>query len=78
VEGLVKLKKFAFFFVLTVNLTVSCVKVKNSSLIKLFAVGWMDKKLRISKSLADKLQAKYPNKTLAQIIIETIIEKTGA
>jgi len=38
----------------------------------------MDKKLRISKSLADKLQAKYPNKTLAQIIIETIIEKTGA
>jgi hypothetical protein len=38
----------------------------------------MDKKLRIPKSLAEKLQAKYPNKTLAQIITETVIEKTGA
>jgi hypothetical protein len=38
----------------------------------------MDKKLRIPKNLAEKLKAKYPNKSLAQIITETIAEKTGA
>jgi hypothetical protein len=38
----------------------------------------MDKKLSIPKNLAEKLQAKYPRKTLEQIIIETIIERTGA